>query len=146
MNNVNIVNVAETKLLGTVLTNNLSWKKNTKELVKKGFRRMQLLNTAASFTDSRDDLKGIYLTYVRSVVEQSAVVWHSSLTKKDRNDLERVQKAAVRVIISYKNGLKKLKIDSLEERRKKLCLSFAKKCLKNDKVKYMFPIKKKNIQ
>ena len=45
---------------------------------------------------------------------------------------------------SYKNGLKKLKIDSLEDRREKLCISFAKKCIKNDKVKNMFPLKKTN--
>ena len=151
VSNVDILNVTETKLLGTVITNNLSWKKNTKELVIKGFRRMQLLNAAAGFTDSREDLKGIYLTYVRSVVEQSAVVWHSSLTQKNRNDLERVQKAAVRVImgknyISYKNSLKELKIDSLEVRREKLCISFAKKCIKNEKVKDMFPLKKTKHQ
>ena len=61
--------------------------------------------------------------------------------------MERVQKAAVRVImgknyISYKNSLKELKIDSLEVRREKLCISFAKKCIKNEKVKDMFPLKK----
>ena len=66
------------------------------------------------------DLKSIYLTYVRSVLEQSAVVWHSGLTAKNRRDLERVQKAAVRVILktkyeNYKEGLKKLKIETLEK-------------------------------
>ena len=31
-----------------------------------------------------------------------------------------------------------LRIDSLDARRRKLCLRFAKNCLKNDKVKSMF--------
>ena len=35
-----------------------------------------------------------------------------------------------------------LKIDTLEKRREKLCLSFAKKCLNNEKVKDMFPLNK----
>ena len=37
-----------------------------------------------------------------------------------------------------------LKIDTLDTRRKNLCLAFAKKCLRNDKVKDMFPKKKFN--
>ena len=33
-------------------------------------------------------------------------------------------------------------MDNLKQRRKKLCLSFAKKCIKNEKVKNMFPLRK----
>ena len=106
----------------------------------------EVLYKAASFTKSKQDLKLIYLTYIRSALEQSAVVWHSSLTSKNRKDLERVQKAAVEVIMgpnytTYKEGLKYLKIQTLDDRREALCLSFAKKCLKNEKVKGMFPLK-----
>ena len=107
----------------------------------------QLLFKAAKFTTSKEDLKSIYVTYIRSVIEQSAVVWHSSLSKKNIKDLERVKKAAVRVIMgkdysTYKEGLKILKMDNLKQRREKLCLSFAKKCTKNEKVKNMFPLRK----
>ena len=119
---------------------------------------MQLLNKAANFTSAKNDLKSIYLTFIRSVLEQSAVVWHSSLTKKNRRDLERVQRAAVRVIMgksfeNYKHGLNVLNIDTLDKRREKLCLNFAKNCLKNEKVKNLFPLnhpkhkmKKRKIQ
>ena len=37
-----------------------------------------------------------------------------------------------------------IKIDSLEMRREKLCLKFAKSCLRNEKVADMFPINKKD--
>ena len=75
------------------------------------------------------------------------MVWHSSLNKKNRKDLERVQRAAVRVIMgndftNYKNGLKYLNLVTLEKRRELLCLKFAKNCLNNGKVKNMFPLKK----
>ena len=105
---------------------------------------MQLLYRAASFTSSRLELRKIYLVFIRSILEQSAVVWHSSLTGKNRLALERVQKSAVRVILghkftSYKDGLQKLNLQSLNMRRKDLCFRFAKNCLKNDKVKNMFP-------
>ena len=36
--------------------------------------------------------------------------------------------------------MEKLKLDTLEERRRKICLKFAKKCLQNEKVKNIFPI------
>ena len=74
VNNVKLEIVSEAKLLGTVITDKLTWDRNTEELVKKAFRRMQLLNAAAGFTNSRQDLKSIYLTFIRSVLEQSAVV------------------------------------------------------------------------
>ena len=92
VNDTDIEFVKETKLLGTVITDRLNWDRNTEEIVKKGFKRMRLLNTAAAFTSSTNDLKNIYLTFIRSVLEQSAVVWHSSLTKINRKDIERVQK------------------------------------------------------
>ena len=115
--------VNEVRLLGTIITNDLKWNKNTREIVKKAYRRMQLLHRAATFTSNVNDLKAIYLTYIRSILEQSAVVWHSSLTAKNRRALERVQKAAIRLIFkgknkTYEEGLKRLNIGTLEDRRK----------------------------
>ena len=136
--------IKEAKLLGTHITDDLKWNKNTAELVKKAYIRMQLLNRAAGFTTNINDLKSIYLTFVRSILEQSAVVWHSSLSVKNRKDLERVQKTALKIILgnrftTYKNGLKELKMNTLDERRKQICLKFAKNCLKNEKLQNMFP-------
>ena len=147
VNNSKMEVVDECKLLGTIITKKYDLEQKYLRISKKknGFKRMQLYK-AASFTKSQQDLKSIYLTYIRSALEQSAVVWHSSLTSKNRKDLERVQKAAVKVIMgsnytTYKEGLQDLKIQTLDDRREALCLSFGKKCLKNEKVKGMFPLK-----
>ena len=83
---------------------------------------------------------------VRSKLEQSAVLWHFGLSGRNINSLERVQKSALKVILgkkytSYKNALKELNIDSLHDRRESLCLKFAKKCLKVNKLRKMFPRK-----
>ena len=40
----------------------------------------------------------------------------------------------------YKNGLKTLGIETLFERRVKLCLKFAKKCLKIENFRKLFPL------
>ena len=82
-------------------------------------------------------------------MEFSSVVWYSSLTKTNQNDIERVQKSALRLIfkenyIDYKTALKTLNIETLYDRRKKLCLKFARKCLKNENLKKLFPYRKSN--
>ena len=77
--NEEIEMVKETSLLGTIITDQITWDRNTEELTKKAYKRMQFLNAAASFTSKKKDLKDIYLTFIRSIVEQSAVVWHSGL-------------------------------------------------------------------
>ena len=109
---------------------------------------MELLRRVASFGTSLDDLRNIYILFVRSQLEQSAVVWHSSLTEQNRNDLERVQKSALKVILgekyqSYNKALIELNLETLEERRNTLCLKFAQKCLTNEKNQQMFPLSKK---
>ena len=137
------------KLLGTIITNDLKWNENTKMIVKSSNKRMQFLHRAAKFTNNVRDLKMIYMLQIRSKLEQSAVVWHSSLTQKNKNDLERVQKSAMRLILkdrytNYKDALDVMRLDSLEMRREKLCLKFAKACLKNEKLSDMFPRNKKD--
>ena len=83
---------------------------------------------------------------MRSLLEQSATVWHSSTENKD--DLARVQRSAVKIIMGeryngYKKALAELEIETLEQWREKLCLNFALKCAKNEKTKKMFPLNEK---
>ena len=40
---------------------------------------------------------------------------------------------------NYAEALNIIKIDSLEERRQKICLKFAQHCLRNEKLRDMFP-------
>jgi hypothetical protein len=95
--NVEVIN--STRLLGTILTDDLKWDLNVSTIVKKANARMELLRRVASFGTPAEDLKIIYTLFIRSVLEQAATVWHSSLTQDNINDLERVQKTAVTVIL-----------------------------------------------
>ena len=86
----------------------------------------------------------IFKSQVRGVLEYCSTVWHSSLTVNDSNDIERVQKAAMRLIMGtkyqgYKEALKDMSLDSLEERRKKMALNFVKKSLKQKTFSRLFP-------
>lgn len=141
--------VQEAKLLGTIVTSDLKWDENTNFIVRKANQRMELLRKISSFGASLDDLKNIYILYIRSLLEQSCTVWHSGLTAENSEDLERVQKSSLKIILkekfqSYEHALSLLDLDSLAERREILCLQFAKKCLKNEKMKKFFPKNRKS--
>ena len=88
----------ETKLFGAIIQNDLKWDSNTLKLVKSANARMRLLHKLSEFGAPRIDLVAIYTAYIRSVLEQNAVVRHSSLTKENQEDLERVQKSSFKVI------------------------------------------------
>ena len=118
MNNENIEVVNKSKLLGTIVSDKLTWDENTNYLIKKAYKRMQLLHKVANFTSSRNEKKEIYISYIRSLLEQSCVVWHSSLTQENSNDLERVQKSAVKIISgnnysNYEQAKDQLNLDTL---------------------------------
>ena len=70
-------------------------------------------------------------------MEQSCVVWNSSITVENSDDLERVQKAAVRIIVgqnytNYENALMKADLEPLKIRRDELCKTFAEKSLESE--------------
>ena len=143
--------VTETKLLGTILTSDLKWEKNTNNIIKKAYARMELLRKLSGFGAPISDLKLVYISFVRSVCEQSSSVWHSGLTLQNEEDIERIQKVALKIILKekykdYQNALNVLDLQNLKERREYLCLDLAKKCLRNDKMKHLFPPNNKNHQ
>ena len=137
--------ITETKLLGTIITADLTWNKNTEMIVKKGYQRMIILHKLFKFKIDRKDMVKIYILYIRSILEQSCQVWHYSITEEEKSDLERVQKIACRIILSdsylsYEQALQELNLDKLCDRRDRLCLKFAKNCLRFNQTKDMFPL------
>ena len=145
LNNKNIEVVKDAQLLGVQITDDLKWNANTAYLVKKANIRMELLRKAASYTTDIEDLKNIYILYIRSILEQSCVVWHSSLTVENSDDLERVQRSAVRIILNkrienYEEALESINLEKLNVRRQELCLRFATKCTQNEKTEKLFPL------
>ena len=107
-----IEQVHETKLLGVIIIGDFSFKSNTAFITKKAYQRMSILTNLYHFN---------LPLIIRSVVEQAAVVWHSSITKGEQLDLERVQKVAFRIIlkdhyINYTHALRITGMPSLKER------------------------------
>ena len=143
-----IQQINQTKLLGVILDDTLSWQSNTNHIVKQAYKRMIILQNLYKFSVPLEDLIDIYKLYIRSVLENSAVVWHSSLTQGQSLEIERVQKVALRIIlksdyICYENALEIASLPTLCDRRIQLCKTFAIKCTRNPKTSSMFPINHK---
>ena len=106
---------------------------------------MLILHNLVKFTLPTEELIQIYILYIRSVLENCAVVWHSSLTRGEELELERVQKTALKVILkenyrNYEEALFETNLKTLKERREHLCRNFAKKCVKAGSSSNLFPL------
>ena len=91
---------------------------------------MSILRKLFEFNIPREDLVLIYTMYIRSVLEYNSNVWFSSITMEEREDIERVQKVACRIILKdeysgYSEALKSLNLISLSDRRQILAKRFA---------------------
>ena len=92
----------------------------------------------------------IYILYIRSILETSAVVWHSSITQAETSEIERVQKVALRIILGgeyedYKKALNISGLQTLSDRRIALCKQFAKNCTKSSKMSHIFPLNQHTV-
>ena len=100
-------------------------------------RRLRLLGATS------DELLDVYNKQVRCIMEMAVAVWQPGLSQAEDKQIERVQKAAFSIILgdqyfNYKNALKYLECESLNSRRKRLCLNFAKKSEKHPKYQNWF--------
>ena len=139
----NIEIVEQMKILGTVINTSLSWDDNCDMIIKKVNARMQLIRSIDSFGASREEMVHLWVIFCRSVLEQSCVVWHSSLTQENTDDLERCQKTFTKLVLKvkyqdYHNALLTLNLETLQSRRQLLCTKFAKAGIKHNKMNDLF--------
>ena len=144
INNTLLEQVSESRILGVIISSDLTWHSNTNSLIKRAYARMTMLRRLYEFNVSKEKLIHIYTLFIRSVTEQSCVVWSSSITEEESDALERTQKVALRIIYrgeysSYSNALTLSKLPTLVKRRETLLLSFAKKITVNPKLSHFLP-------
>ena len=143
LKNENIEVVDKIKLLGTKISNDLSWDENCRDIIKKVNARMQLLQKCKEIGSNYEEMTMLWIIYCRSILENSSVVWSSSLTNENKDDLERTQKSFCKMVlgkryIDYENALLKLNLTTLEERQKMLNLKFAKNAVENNTLNDLF--------
>jgi hypothetical protein len=143
--------VDKTKILGTILTNKLSWDENCSNIIRKVNARMQLIRKVWSFGSTQNEMVHLWKVFCRKILEQSCVLWDSGLIKENRNNLERTQKTFLKLILeenykNYENALNTCQLESLEKHRKILTLRFAQTSLADGHFRDLFPVRNKSHQ
>ena len=124
------------KLFGLMISSVLTGLSNTDNMVQKANKRMWILRRLKNLGAQEDDMVDLYTKQVRRVLELAVPAWHGAITQAERIAIERIQKSACHIILgdnyqSYKLALNTLDLDTLESRRDKLCLNFARKSEKH---------------
>ena len=143
INQTRIDLIEQTKLLGIVLSSDLSWAANTEYIVSRCQSKTWMLRRLRKLGANQGDLLEVYTKQIRSLAEYGVPVWNSALTGEDIVSLERIQKTALHIILgseykSYSSALKSTGLDKLSERRKKICIKFAKRAQKHSKFSSWF--------
>ena len=108
------------------------------------YQCMTILRNLYPFHVPLEDMVNIYCLYIRSVAEQSSVVWSSSI------HLERTPKVALRIILKddyiyYRNALFLTNLETHKARRSYLGKVFATKCTKTDLARDKFLLKVQTV-
>ena len=140
--------ISEIKLLGVLISDDLSWHKNTIFICKKAREKLWILRRLINLGLSENHLFDVYSKQIRSLLEIAVPVWHPSITQKDSKQIERIQKVAFKIILgdrylNYEHSCFFFDTTSLASRREKLCKSFAIKNLKSDNS--FFSLVNKNV-
>jgi len=93
-NNTFISNTPNTKFLGLVTTNSLSWKDHITQLIPKLSKACYVLRCIRSLM-SQDALKSIYSSYFHSLITYGIIFWGNSSYS---SHIFQLQKRAVRII------------------------------------------------
>ena len=94
-----IETMEEMKLLGLIVSNDLTWKRNTEYLTKKAYQKLWSIKRLIKHGASIDDIVDIYEKQVRSVLEFGVPVWNSGITKEESLEIERVQNSFLHIVL-----------------------------------------------
>ena len=121
----------------------MSWQTHISNMVTKGSRALYMLYIIKRFRPPQEQMIKIYVTYIRPLLEYCAPVYHASITAKQAQQLERVQKRAVKIIAGYDTTyheiLQQFNLDTLANRRQELCLRLGKQMLISETHRDLLP-------
>ena len=115
--------VTSAKLLGLNIRNDLKWNVHVLELVKKASCRLIFLRQLKRSQVMPAELILFYITCIRSILEYACPVFHRALPGYLSEDLERLQKRALRIIypgMSYNQVLEFSGLPTLFKRREEI--------------------------
>ena len=135
--------VEDMRLLGVTIQSNLKWTKNTSDIVSRAMNKLWIVRRLKELGADPPELIDMYTKHCRSILEYAVPAWQGAVTAQEKQDIERVQKVALRIIFGdqyngYSTALKISGLDTLETRRNNICLKFAIKAEKHSKHRNWF--------
>ena len=135
--------VEHMKLLGVILQSDLKWSMNTANIVSRASNKLWIIRRLKELGAKPYELVDMFTKQCRSILEYGVPAWQGAITIQEKQDIERVQKMALRIIFgeqyyTYSNALELAGLDTLEDRRNKICLKFAKKAEQHNKHRNWF--------
>ena len=132
------------KILGVKISKDHKWDVHISDIIKRASGRLFKLTTLRHFGLPVEDLKTIYIGFIRPHVDYAVPAWHPGLSEQQHAALERIQKRACRIISgnkfdSYVDALEQCQLTSLRARREQICLQFMDKLMKNPALRSCLP-------
>lgn len=121
------------KVLGLIIQNNLKWDEQIRSIVTKASKRLYILRVLCRGGVPPVDLTNIYYALIRSILEYCCEVWNYMIPRYLSDELERLQKRAMRIIFpghSYDKALQSANCTRLSDRRNAICIKTLRKIAK----------------
>ena len=139
------------KLVGLVITSELTWKSHIEYTVG---RVNKIIWQLTRFKQHGADMKMLvkfYILKIRSVLMFGAVCYHSSLTQENTRQLELQQKRSLACILgseykSYSHALEVTMLPRLDKLREDACVKWAMKAQANPQHTQLFPINHSQVE
>ena len=115
--------VQSVKILGVTIREDLKWNDHVTEITHKASKRLYLLRILKRAGVDVISLVQFYCTCIRSTLEYACQTFHSNLPEYLSNQIERIQKRALRMLYPeerYGDALKLTGLQSLADRRDRL--------------------------
>lgn len=119
------------KVLGFMMNDSCSMAANNAYIKKKFGARIWTITHLKKAKIKQDDLIRIYAASIRPIIMYAAQAYHFMLTEEQSEELERLQRIALRRIFhsgtSYRSALESSGLPGLSDFRREICHKFAKK-------------------
>ena len=116
--------VKQAKLLGIIISDNLKWSSHVDYMCSKAAKKIWLIRRMKNLNLEYHLMLDLYIKEIRSILEFGVVVWNSGLTLQQINQIERIQRTCVSIIlcepglkVSYNVGCILLSLEPLHYRR-----------------------------
>ena len=140
---VKISNTNRMKVLGFQLSSAPDMAAQVSSIQKKYRSRLWILRHLAHCGLSKPDLLRVYQSIILPCHDYCSVVYHSSLTSLQSDQLERLQSQALKSIYGYEHSYRSLLeltgLKTLRDRREARCNRFAVKAASNPRYSRWFP-------